>query len=41
MDPQQKLPEHFFNQLFEDDIWSHIADEMNRYAHKQTTGFSK
>ena len=29
MDPQQKQPEHFFNQLFEDDMWSCIADETN------------
>ena len=41
MDPQQKWPEHFLNQLFEDDMWSCIADKMNRYAHQQTTGYSK
>ena len=35
LDPAKNKPEDFFEALFEDRMYTIMADETNRYAHKQ------
>ena len=37
MDPEKKEPHHFFEALFEAEMWNHIAHETNQYAETRIT----
>ena len=37
MDPEKNEPHHFFEALFEAEMWNHIAHETNNYAEARTT----
>ena len=37
MDPEKNEPHHFFEALFEAEMWNHIAHETNKYTEARIT----
>ena len=37
MDPEKNEPHHFFEALFEAEMWNHIAHETNKYTETRIT----
>ena len=37
MDPEKNEPHHFFEALFEAEMWNHITHETNKYAEARIT----